>query len=70
MKKQEAISRLGGSVREAANAIGISAQAIYDWPEELTDAISDRVIAAQVRLMGCVPPAPIEVKQPKPNGAV
>lgn len=46
MKKHEAIQLLGGTVSEAAKAIGINPQAVTQWPEELPRRISDRVIAA------------------------
>jgi len=50
VKKTEAIKILGGSVAKAAEAIGISYQAVAKWPETLTRRIEDRVIAAQLRL--------------------
>ena len=37
---------LGGSVVKAAKRIGISYQAVYKWPDVLSPAVSDRVIAA------------------------
>ncbi len=46
MDKSEAIRLLGGSVAEAARAIGVSSQAISLWPEKLPARISDRVEAA------------------------
>lgn len=46
MKKHEAIKLLGGTVSEAAKAIGINPQAVTQWPDELPRRISDRVIAA------------------------
>lgn len=49
MKKSEAISLLGGSVSKAAKAIGINPQAVSQWPDELSRAIEDRVIAAVAR---------------------
>jgi hypothetical protein len=45
MRKDEALAALGLSVPEAAREIGISAQAIYDWPDELPPRIRDRVQA-------------------------
>lgn len=56
MTKAEAIKRLGGSAASAAKAVGISVQAVSGWPDPLTNAIADRVIAAQVREMGVIPP--------------
>lgn len=46
MNKTEAIAMLGGTVTAAAEAIGISAQAVSLWPEELPARIADRVQAA------------------------
>lgn len=46
MKKHEAITLLGGTVTEAARAIGIMPQAVTQWPDDLPDRIIDRVIAA------------------------
>lgn len=46
MKKIDAIQLLGGSVTEAAKAIGIMPQAVTQWPDELPSRIADRVIAA------------------------
>lgn len=48
MKKQDAIQAFG-TPSKLARAIGITPQAVYQWPEELTDIIRDRVIAAAVR---------------------
>ncbi len=48
MKKQDAI-RIFGTGTKLAHAIGISPQAVYQWPEELTAALNDRVIAAAIR---------------------
>ena len=41
MTKNEAIEKFG-SVRELAEALDISVQAVYQWPEELTRSIADR----------------------------
>lgn len=49
MLKKKAIELLGGSISAAAEAIGISYQAIDKWPEELPQRIQDRVIAAIAR---------------------
>lgn len=48
MHKSQATA-LFGDVASMAKAIGITVQAIYIWPDELTDAISDRVVAAFAR---------------------
>lgn len=50
MKKSEAIALLGGTVRAAADAVGISPQAVSLWPDELPQRISDRVQAALWRM--------------------
>lgn len=50
MLKTEAIERLGGSVAAAAEEVGVSVQAIYQWPEVLPRRISDRVEAALARM--------------------
>ena len=48
MDKKEAIEKFG-STRKLAEALGISVQAIYQWPEELTRAIADRVELAYLK---------------------
>lgn len=66
MQKAKAIQLLGdGSIRSAADAIGISYQAVDKWPDPLPRRIEDRVLAALARrhlppeLIGA-PPAPTE----------
>lgn len=49
MLKTKAIELLGGSVSAAADAIGVSYQAVHKWPDLLPAAISDRVVAAIAR---------------------
>lgn len=49
MKKAEAIEKLGGSIAAAAKAIGISYQAVNQWPKTLPRRIVDRVQAALYR---------------------
>lgn len=46
MRKEKAIQLLGGDISSAAKAIGISYQAVKKWPEVLSPAVSDRVVAA------------------------
>lgn len=46
MLKSEAILALGGSVAAVAREIGITPQAVGQWPDELPPAIRDRVQAA------------------------
>ena len=50
MQKQVAINLLGGSIKEAAYAIGITYKAVHKWPDTLTPRITDRVEAAVGRL--------------------
>jgi hypothetical protein len=59
MLKTEAISILGGTASAAAEAIGITPQAIADWPDELPRRIEDRVLAALYRKQhgDALPPA-------------
>lgn len=49
MRKTKAIELLGGTYAAAADAIGISYQAVNQWPDELPDRISDRVLAVIAR---------------------
>lgn len=49
MKKQRAIELLGGSHTAVAQAIGVTPSAVSQWPEDLPDRISDRVLAALAR---------------------
>jgi hypothetical protein len=48
--KQEAIQIFGGSMRAVGDALGISRQAVYQWPEELPQDTSDRLLGAAIRL--------------------
>ncbi len=48
MRKTEAI-RMFGTATQLARAIGITPQAVYQWPEVLTPALNDRVMAAMMR---------------------
>ena len=50
MDKDEAIRLLGGSVAEAARAIGVTHQAVWQWPDPLPERIADRVQAALWRM--------------------
>ena len=49
MQKSKAIELLGGSIAAAAQAVGVSYQAVDKWPDELPDRIADRVLAVQAR---------------------
>ncbi len=59
MQKIEAIRLLGGTVQSAADALGISYQAVSKWEPELSQRITDRVHAALWRVANGIPhPAP------------
>lgn len=60
MLKTEAIELLGGSPTAAAEAIGISPQAVSQWPDDLPPRIQDRVDAALARKAGLVPTKPVQ----------
>jgi len=69
MLKTRAIELLGGSVSAAADAIGITYQAVEKWPSVLSGRIEDRVVAAIARrylapeLLGQPAAAPQEVQR-------
>ena len=48
--KQEAIRIFGGTMRAVGDALGISRQAVYQWPEKLPQDTSDRLVGAAIRL--------------------
>jgi len=50
MLKTRAIELLGGSVTAAADAVGITPQAVSQWPDTLPPRIADRVLAALTRM--------------------
>ncbi len=49
MRKAKAIELLGGTTAAAAEAVGVTYQAVDKWPEELPGRIADRVLAALAR---------------------
>lgn len=49
MQKTKAIELLGGSIATACEAVGISYQAVNQWPDELPGRITDRVLAVLAR---------------------
>ena len=65
MQKLKAIELLGGTTTAAAEAIGISYQAVDKWPDVLPDRISDRVLAVLARKH--LAPAVIGVESAKPS---
>ena len=50
MQKAVAIELLGGSIRAASEAIGVTYKAVHKWPDVLPQRISDRVEAALSRM--------------------
>ena len=58
MRKNKAIKLLGGSVASAAQAIGVTYQAVDKWPDVLPQRIADRVQAALWRMANGVPHPP------------
>ena len=55
MTKTEAIRLLGGSTKAAAAEVGITVQALGQWPEQLPPRIADRVAAALWRRAQGIP---------------
>jgi hypothetical protein len=49
MDKAKAIELLGGTISAAAEAIGVTYQAVDKWPELLPARIEDRVLAVLAR---------------------
>lgn len=49
MKKTKALELLGGTVTAAAALVRLTPSAVSQWPDELTQAIEDRVLAALAR---------------------
>lgn len=49
MNKQIAI-QVFGSVQKAAEALGVTRQAIYQWPDKFNQSIVDRINGAALRL--------------------
>ena len=49
MLKANAIELLGGTVADVAKAVGVSPQAVSQWPDDLPPRIEDRILAALAR---------------------
>lgn len=49
--RKSVVIELFGSVTALAVAVGVSTQAVSQWPEELTPRIRDRVTAAIARVL-------------------
>lgn len=64
MNKAQAINLLGGSVTAAAQAIGVTASAVTQWPDDLPPRIVDRVQAALWRKSQ----SPADTTWPHPGG--
>jgi hypothetical protein len=63
MRKTEAIELLGGSIPAAAEAVGVTYQAVDKWPDELPPRITDRVQAALWRKAQGLGPQPASSEQ-------
>lgn len=63
MLKSQAIELLGGTTSAAADAIGVSYQAVVKWPEVLPPRIADRVQAALWRIANGTSHGAVETKQ-------
>ena len=61
------IALLGGRPREVAKVLGLTPQAVYQWPDDLDQERTDRVIGAAVRLGRWPPQA--DVTEPVSAGA-
>ena len=61
MRKAKAIELLGGTTALAAEAVGVTYQAVDKWPDPLPPRIEDRVQAALWRIANGIPhPVPKE----------
>ncbi len=64
MNKAQAIQQLGGSIPAAAKAIGVSYQAVNQWPDVLPARIVDRVQAALWRMQqAATEPTPADTQE-------
>ena len=52
MTKTEALELFGGRPADVARALGITRQAVNNWPDALPQSVSDRVLGAYTRLKG------------------
>lgn len=69
--KTKAIELLGGSPRDAAEAVGVSQSAVSQWPDRLPPRISDRVLAALARKHlppGLIGQEPVQQMEPTHAG--
>lgn len=58
MKKSSAVEAFG-TVAALAAALGVTRQAIYQWPDELPESVADRVRGAALRTGKAVPEFPV-----------
>ncbi len=49
MKKKRARGLFGSTYRSVASAVGVTKQAVSNWPDDLPQSIGDRVVGAAVR---------------------
>jgi transcriptional repressor of cell division inhibition gene dicB len=66
MLKAQAIELLGGTVAAAAEAIGVTYQAVDKWPDPLPQRIEDRVHAALWRKANGLPNPGAAEPEPEP----
>ena len=50
MKKSDAIQLLGGSQALAAQELGVTRQAVHDWPEVLSEQVADKVTKTLLKM--------------------
>jgi len=55
MTKHEAAQIFGGAYADLARALAMTRAGISQWPDELTEAQTDRVIGAAIRLRRPIP---------------
>lgn len=49
LKKSEVIAFFGGTQKDVAEVVGIKQASVSEWPDLLSDAVSDRVRGAATR---------------------
>jgi hypothetical protein len=69
MDKLEAIELLGGTASAAAQAVGVTVQAVQQWPAKLPARIADRVQAALWRKSRLLHASEAAPAAPQPTGA-
>jgi molybdenum-dependent DNA-binding transcriptional regulator ModE len=66
MHKSKAIEILGGTVSAAAEAMGVSYQAVDKWPDELPPRIAERVLGVVAKTR--YPELAAELAEPAEQG--